>query len=115
MAEMPGSQSPESSLREAIVLSLGSDDTTVLQGAARRVDTYLKNAVFSTENYAFALLVQSALSNRINAHQRGQFQVSEISELKQELKEEQDARAHVEEQLDRLKQIEESLLGSIER
>ena len=98
-------------LLPAIVIALGPAGSADLGTASGLVGNYLDQADPATGSYAFALLLQSSLSNAITGEQQQNEQHARLIALEGQLGREIAAREALESQLKRLKQIESSLTG----
>jgi hypothetical protein len=108
------SLAPGDHLRRSIVLFDNPDNWGDLDTAGTLVDYYLGNAVPDTDEYSFALLLQTAISDSVKERETLDQQRLALEEMESQAGDERAARQTLEYQLERLKQIEESLLGSNE-
>ena len=103
---------PDDQLRQAILLARSRDRPEDLATADTLVADYLEHGDPGSDSYAFALLLRTSLRGRIGENQLRSQQQVKLDALETQLEQEKSAREQLERQLERLKQIEESLLGS---
>jgi hypothetical protein len=105
-------QTPDDQLRQAIILARSRDRPEDLATADTLVEYYLDHGDPASDTYAFALLLRTSLRGRISGDRLRSQQQVKLGALEAQLEQENSARERLERQLERLKQIEESLLGS---
>jgi hypothetical protein len=99
-------------LRTGIVLAMSHDNVNELHAADVILKDYLADAGNDTEDYAFAQLFEESVAQVLAAHGDTVQLAEDIESLELELEQEKKSRLQLQDQLNRLKQIEESLLGS---